>query len=161
MSTIQGIRGVPGFPPASPAAPATPRSVGSFRETNAAGARPSGASSFGEILGQALNQSPSPFAPSGASGDKDGHGAGQELNFSAHAQARVSSRGIDLSAEDLRKLESAVDRAGAKGSRDTLLMFRGAGFIVNVPSRTVVTAVDEAGLRERVFTNIDSTVWVE
>ena len=135
MSTIHGIRGVPGFPAPSGAA---------------GRGRPSAGASFGEILGRTTAAS--------ASGSET---VPEALEFSAHARTRLESRGIDLGADDLRKLEEAVDRAGAKGSRDTLLVLRGAGFIVNVPSRTVVTAVDEAGLRERVFTNIDSTVWVE
>jgi len=140
VSTIHGIRGVPGFP----ASERTPAPV-----------RPTSGVSFGEILGRTLQ-------PGTLTGTGTGTEAAPEsLTFSAHARARLESRGIDLGEDDLRKLEEAVDRAGAKGSRDTLLVLRGAGFIVNVPSRTVVTAVDEAGLRERVFTNIDSTVWVE
>ncbi len=142
MSTIHGIRGVPGFP-------ASERTPGQGRV--------SGGASFGEVLGRALQ----PGTLTGTGTGTETEAAPESLTFSAHARARLESRGIDLGADDLRKLEEAVDRAGAKGSRDTLLVLRGAGFIVNVPSRTVVTAVDEAGLRERVFTNIDSTVWVE
>jgi flagellar operon protein len=80
------------------------------------------------------------------------------LTFSAHAEARMKSRNINLSPERMLKLEGAVDRAKSKGSRDSLVLLSNLAFIVNIPNRTVVTAMDGDSLRENVFTNIDSTV---
>jgi len=81
-----------------------------------------------------------------------------ELKFSAHAQTRMKSRGIDVSPQMMNKLTNAVDTAQRKGSKNSLVLFPDAAFIVNVPNRTVVTAMDGENIRENIFTNIDSTV---
>ena len=49
-------------------------------------------------------------------------------------------------------------KAAAKGGRDSLVLVDGTAFVVSVPNRTVVTAVDQAHMRDQVFTNIDSAV---
>lgn len=82
------------------------------------------------------------------------------LKFSNHAVERMQSRGIRFTPESLQKLNSAVERAAAKGSKDTLLLTDDAALIVSVKNRTVVTVMDKAALKENVFTNIDSTVVV-
>jgi flagellar operon protein len=81
-----------------------------------------------------------------------------DLKFSAHAQTRIKSRNIDCSPQVMNKLTNAVDSAQSKGSRNSLVLFSNAAFIVNVPTRTVVTAMDGENIRENIFTNIDSTV---
>ncbi|MER3475084.1 MAG: flagellar biosynthesis protein [Armatimonadota bacterium] len=80
------------------------------------------------------------------------------IRFSAHAQARLQSRHIDLDAEALRRVESAVDKAAEKGSRESLLLMDDVALIVSVRNRTVITAIDKENLKENVFTNIDSAV---
>jgi flagellar operon protein len=86
------------------------------------------------------------------------HKSANELKFSAHAQSRLTSRNIDLTPEIMRKLDEAVTGAEQKGARDSLVLLADLAFIVNVPNRTVVTAMDGASVRENVFTNIDSAV---
>jgi flagellar operon protein len=81
-----------------------------------------------------------------------------ELKFSAHAQTRMKSRNIDASQSRMAKLTDAVDTAERKGSKNSLVLFPDAAFIVNIPNRTVVTAMDGENIRENIFTNIDSTV---
>ncbi|MHC4660969.1 MAG: TIGR02530 family flagellar biosynthesis protein [Planctomycetota bacterium] len=83
-----------------------------------------------------------------------------EVNFSRHASERLRDRGIELSDNDVTKISEGLDRAKAKGARDSLMLYGNLGLIVNVPSRTIVTAVDENSMTEKVFTNIDSTVIV-
>lgn len=85
----------------------------------------------------------------------------KELKFSAHAATRIKSRNIELTPEVMGKLEKAVDGAAQKGSRDSLILLNNSAFIVNIPNRTVVTAMDGAGLRDNIFTNIDSAVVVD
>jgi flagellar operon protein len=80
------------------------------------------------------------------------------LKFSSHAQTRLKSRGIELSADTMGKLEKAVSGAAAKGCRESLVLLSNQAFIVNIPKRTVITAMDGESLRENIFTNIDSTV---
>ncbi len=81
-----------------------------------------------------------------------------QIRFSKHATERLQSRQINLQPQDLLRLSQAVDQAASKGARDSLIMMNQAAFIVNVPNRTVVTAVDGGSLKQNVFTNIDSAV---
>lgn len=80
------------------------------------------------------------------------------LKFSSHALQRLQDRSIAMDEAGVRRLEEAVQRAEEKGSNDSLVLDGQQAFLVNIPNRTVVTAVDMMELRERVFTNIDSTV---
>ena len=52
----------------------------------------------------------------------------------------------------------AVRHLSGKGSRDALLLRGDAAFVVNVPNRTIVTAVNQTEMKEKVFTNIDSAM---
>jgi len=81
-----------------------------------------------------------------------------KVRFSGHARNRLASRGVELDGADVRRLEEAVDKAAAKGSRDSLILMDDLALIVSIKNRTVVTAVDNASQREGVFTNIDSVV---
>jgi flagellar operon protein len=83
----------------------------------------------------------------------------EKVKFSNHAIKRLESRNIQLSDEDLTKIQSAVDKAESKGSKDSLVMMNKTAFIVNIPNRTVVTAIEVANSNESVFTNIDSVVF--
>ena len=85
-------------------------------------------------------------------------GPAAPLRFSGHALDRIQRRGIDLGANELARLQDGVARAAAKGGRDSLVLVDGTAFVVSVPNRTVITAVDQGHMREQVFTNIDSAV---
>ena len=80
------------------------------------------------------------------------------LKFSKHASQRVVDRNISISNEELNKLEEAVQKAGDKGIKDTLVIINKAAFIINVPTKTVVTALDDASMKKNIFTNIDGAV---
>lgn len=82
------------------------------------------------------------------------------VKFSAHAVKRLESRGIHLGPRDVSAIEDAVRRAAAKGARDSLLLSDAYAMVVNVPSRTVVTALDQQALHDSVITNIDTAVFV-
>jgi flagellar operon protein len=82
----------------------------------------------------------------------------QGVRFSAHALQRLTARNIQLSTEDKVKIAEAVDRAQAKGAKDSLILVRGAALVVSVKNRTVVTVLDREELRGNVFTNIDSAI---
>ncbi|MBI5730673.1 MAG: flagellar protein [Ignavibacteriales bacterium] len=83
----------------------------------------------------------------------------EKVKFSNHALKRLESRNIQLSDDELTKIQSAVEKAEAKGSRDSLVMMDKTAFIVNIPNKTVVTAIEVANSTENVFTNIDSVVF--
>lgn len=80
------------------------------------------------------------------------------VKFSNHAIDRMQSRGIYYSPEDIAKINDAVKRAAAKGSKDSLLLMKDSALIVSVKNNTVVTVMDQSALKENVFTNIDSTI---
>ncbi|QYR19768.1 flagellar biosynthesis protein [Paenibacillus sp. sptzw28] len=82
------------------------------------------------------------------------------LNFSHHAELRLAQRGISLKPEALAKIGHAIDQAAAKGAKDSLVVYREIAMIVNIPSRTVVTAMDGNTVQGNVFTQIDSAVIV-
>lgn len=80
------------------------------------------------------------------------------LKFSKHAIGRLADRNIELSDGQLERLESGARKAGQKGIRDSLVIVDSLAFIVNVPNRTVVTAMDSTETDESVFTNINGAV---
>jgi flagellar operon protein len=80
------------------------------------------------------------------------------LKFSGHALQRIERRGINLDPQTMARLNGGVSRAAAKGSRDSLVLVDDTAFVVSVPNRTVITAVDREHMKEQVFTNIDSAV---
>lgn len=83
-----------------------------------------------------------------------------ELRFSKHASMRLSDRNISLSEEQSERLESGVVKASEKGIQESLVILDSLAFIVNVPNRTVVTAIDQNEAGENIFTNIDGAVIV-
>jgi len=87
-----------------------------------------------------------------------GGGDAFAIQFSKHAAKRLEQRGLDIDAERMARLERAVGQAEAKGSKDSLILLDELALVVSVQNRTVVTAMDEHGSKEHVFTNIDSVV---
>ena len=58
-------------------------------------------------------------------------------------------------------LKDAVNKAEAKGAKESLILMDQLALVVSVKNRTVITAVDGASLKDNVFTNIDSAVIVK
>lgn len=83
-----------------------------------------------------------------------------EIRFSKHASNRLADRNLTLSENQLNRLSEGLKKAGEKGIRESLVMVDQLAFIVNVPSNTVITAMDQVQARENVFTNIDGAVIV-
>ncbi len=82
------------------------------------------------------------------------------VNFSKHAMNRVMERNIDLSEENLARLDEGVKLAEEKGLDDTLILIDSAAFIVSVKNNIVITTVGKDEMTGNVFTNIDGTVIV-
>ena len=85
---------------------------------------------------------------------------GSVLKFSKHAANRLSTRNIELSDSQVMRLQDGMEKANAKGIKDSLVLIDKLAFIVNVPSNTVVTAMDQSETNENIFTNIDGAVIV-
>ena len=81
-----------------------------------------------------------------------------ELKFSKHASNRLFDRNIELTQEQLSRLNEGATKAGEKGIRESLVIVDQLAFIVNVPNNTVITAMDQTETNENVFTNIDGAV---
>jgi len=82
------------------------------------------------------------------------------LKFSKHAEQRLQARNINLTQTQKTKMNEAVSKAESKGVKDSLVLMDNLAFVVNVKSRTVITAVSSNELKENVFTNIDGAVIV-
>ncbi|HPQ69728.1 MAG TPA: TIGR02530 family flagellar biosynthesis protein [bacterium] len=87
--------------------------------------------------------------------------AQQEVRFSAHASERLRDRNISMSAQDIGRLENAVKQAETKGAKNTLVLADNYALIVNVPNRTVITAMSRGQMADHIVTNIDSTVLLD
>lgn len=85
-------------------------------------------------------------------------GIGREVRFSKHASNRLSTRNIELTEGQMERLNEGAKKAQAKGIRDSLVIVDSLAFIVNVPSSTVVTAMEQSETQENIFTNIDGAV---
>lgn len=85
---------------------------------------------------------------------------GSELRFSKHAASRLETRDISLDDKQVERLNKGIERADGKGIKDSLMIMDQLAFIVNVPSRTVITAMDQTETNENIFTNIDGAVIV-
>jgi len=129
--SIEGLNGPVGQPAAQPTSASTPVPQPAVSPPGAA---------FGDLLHR-LERS--------------------QVNFSKHAMQRIERRGLQLDDQRLERLEAAVERAEAKGARDSLILLDELALVVSVRNRTVVTAMDEANRKEHVFTNIDSVVIAE
>lgn len=85
-------------------------------------------------------------------------GSKKEVRFSKHAAGRLSTRNIELTDGQMERLNEGAKKAQAKGIRDSLVLVDSLAFIVNVPSSTVVTAMEQSEAQENIFTNIDGAV---
>lgn len=83
---------------------------------------------------------------------------GQALRFSGHALDRLRERKINLTPGQLDRLDQAVTKASQKGAKSSFILLDKLALIVSIKNKTVITAIDEAHLKENVFTNIDSAI---
>jgi flagellar operon protein len=84
----------------------------------------------------------------------------ESLKFSKHASLRMESRNISLTEDNLNRINEGINKAASKGVNDSLIIMDKMAFIVNINSKTVVTAVNNQELKDNVFTNIDGAVIV-
>jgi len=85
-------------------------------------------------------------------------GESSRIQFSKHAGIRLAARNLSLSAEQIKRVEDGVAKAREKGVRDSLVMVDGVALVVNIASKTVITAIQSNA--QNVFTNIDGAVVV-
>jgi flagellar operon protein len=83
------------------------------------------------------------------------------LRFSNHAQKRLDDRAISMPVDGIQRLTQAVEKAKARGGKESLILMDDLAFIVNVKDRVVVTTMDAKQRGEGVFTQIDSVVFAD
>jgi len=115
-------------------------------QPNANAVKPAG-QSFGEALIRAAEKAEDTQQISG-------------LKFSKHAATRVNSREVDLSPEQLKRVEDGVTAALVKGVSDSLVLVDDYALVVNTRSMTVITAMNSSQRSDGVFTNINGAVIV-
>jgi flagellar operon protein len=81
------------------------------------------------------------------------------VKFSKHAELRLQTRNIQLTAAQKEKINNAVKKADEKGIRDAMVLVDNVALVVNVKNKTVITAVGSNELKDNVFTNIDGAVF--
>ncbi|GAB6109230.1 TIGR02530 family flagellar biosynthesis protein [Fusibacter bizertensis] len=84
----------------------------------------------------------------------------EQVKFSKHAMDRLNSRNIELSDEELGRINDGVDKAKTKGVREALIMMDNKVFVASVQNKTIITAALDEQLKDNVFTNIDGAVIV-
>lgn len=81
-----------------------------------------------------------------------------QVRFSKHAAGRLSDRNIELTDEQMERLDVGTKKAGEKGIRESLVLVDELAFIVNTKNNMVITAMDQTETDENIFTNIDGAV---
>lgn len=82
----------------------------------------------------------------------------KELKFSKHAVERLQQRNIQLTRQEISKINSALETAAQKGIKETLILMDNRAFIASVKNKTVITAAIDEQLKDNVFTNIDGAI---
>ena len=108
---------------------------------------PTGENSFASILNKVTENA-------------DNNSSTEGLKFSKHAANRLNDRNIELTSEQMDRLNQGTVQAREKGIKDSLILIDQLAFIVNVPNHTVVTAMDQTETKNNIFTNIDGAVIV-
>ncbi|UOQ47872.1 flagellar protein [Gracilibacillus caseinilyticus] len=83
------------------------------------------------------------------------------IQISKHAQQRMQSRNIEVTNEQWTKIESKLQEASQKGVKESLVITDQAAFVVNANNKTVITAMEIAELKSKIFTNITGTIIME
>ena len=80
------------------------------------------------------------------------------LKISKHAMERMNLRNINLSDNDISKIEMAINKAQSKGVKEALILMGDIALIASTKNRTIITTANAEQLKENVFTNIDGAV---
>ena len=96
--------------------------------------------------------------PAQITGERDFHSVLQDIQFSRHANTRLNARDINLSTDQLKRVEGAISKAREKGIRDSLVLVDDIALVVNIKNKMVITAMSRRN--DNIFTNIDGAVIV-
>lgn len=81
-----------------------------------------------------------------------------DLKISKHADQRLKSRNINLSKNDWKDINIAIDNAKTKGIKNSIVIKDEVSLIVNIPSKTVISAMAKGIKEQQIYTNIDGAI---
>ncbi len=80
------------------------------------------------------------------------------LKFSKHANLRLYDRNLNLTQNQMERVQNGVNEARSKGINDSLVLVDDIALVVSVKNNTVITATNKN--QSSVFTNINGAVIV-
>lgn len=107
-----------------------------------------GTVSFGQVLNEQQSRNETVDSTQSTTG----------LKFSKHAGERLEQRDIQLTNEQIERLEKGTQKACSKGIKESLVILDNMAFIVNTKNNMVVTAMDQNMNEDNIYTNIDGAV---
>ncbi|MBE6062726.1 MAG: flagellar biosynthesis protein [Clostridium butyricum] len=78
------------------------------------------------------------------------------FTVSKHAALRLNE--INLTEEDMKKIEKGFQIAKDKNSKNTVMIYKDIALIASVENKTLITAVEKERAKDNIFTNVDSVV---
>ncbi len=82
----------------------------------------------------------------------------ESLKFSKHANLRLYDRNLNLTGEQMQRVQNGVNQARTKGVTDSLVLVDDIALVVSVKNNTVITATNKNN--SSIFTNINGAVIV-
>lgn len=116
-----------------------PREIGTVSRDEKSNANEQEANSFQDVLLETIQQN-------------------SQVNFSRHAVKRAVAHGIEITPENLARLNEGIRIASEKQLEDTLILVDQTAFVVNAKNNTVITAMSNGNAKGNIFTNIEGTV---
>lgn len=80
------------------------------------------------------------------------------VQFSKHASNRLENRNLNLSTEQIKRVEQGILKAKQKGVTDSLVLVDDIALVVNIKNNMVVTAIQNNS--DKIYTNINGAVIV-
>jgi flagellar operon protein len=78
--------------------------------------------------------------------------------ISNHALERLKERNIVFNEQDMKKINEGINKAGQKGCKDSVILYKDTALVTSIKNRTIITALSKNGSEGNVFTNIDSLI---
>ncbi len=82
----------------------------------------------------------------------------ESLRFSKHANLRLYDRNLNLTQNQMERVQNGVNEARTKGVTDSLVLVDDIALVVSVKNNTVITATNKN--QSNIFTNINGAVIV-
>lgn len=78
------------------------------------------------------------------------------FTISKHAALRLND--INLTEDDMKKIEKGFQIAKDKNSKNTVMIYKDIALIASVENKTLITVVEKERSKDNIFTNVDSVV---